>query len=35
MMTLKKGDYLLLPRMTPHKRVTKQNVTLILISSAT
>jgi mannose-6-phosphate isomerase-like protein (cupin superfamily) len=29
---LKKGDMLVIPRMTPHKRSTKESVTLILIS---
>ena len=31
-MTLKKGDMLLIPRRTPHKRITADSVTLILIS---
>ena len=31
--TLKKGDMLLIPRSTPHKRTTKETVTLILIST--
>jgi mannose-6-phosphate isomerase-like protein (cupin superfamily) len=31
-MTLKKGDMLVIPRGTPHKRSTTENVTLILIS---
>lgn len=31
-MTLKKGDMLLIPRGTPHKRMTAGSVTLILIS---
>jgi mannose-6-phosphate isomerase-like protein (cupin superfamily) len=30
---LKKGDYLFVPRMTPHKRSTDGSVTLLLISS--
>jgi mannose-6-phosphate isomerase-like protein (cupin superfamily) len=30
---LKKGDYLFVPRMTPHKRTTDGSVTLLLISS--
>ena len=32
---LKKGDYLFVPRMTPHKRTTKGSVSLLLISSQT
>lgn len=32
---LKKGDYLFVPRMTPHKRSTKGSVSLLLISSQT
>jgi mannose-6-phosphate isomerase-like protein (cupin superfamily) len=32
---LKKGDYLFVPRMTPHKRTTDQSVSLLLISSQT
>jgi mannose-6-phosphate isomerase-like protein (cupin superfamily) len=32
---LKKGDYLSIPRNTPHKRVTEGKVTLLLISSNT
>lgn len=32
---LKKGDYLTVPRMTPHKRITDGSVTLLLISSIT
>ena len=32
---LKKGDYLTVPRMTPHKRITDGSVTLLLISSMT
>jgi mannose-6-phosphate isomerase-like protein (cupin superfamily) len=32
---LKKGDYLTVPRMTPHKRITEGKVTLLLISSTT
>jgi len=31
-LTLHKGDYLVIPRGTPHKRSTKESVTLILIS---
>lgn len=31
-MTLRKGDMLLIPRGTPHKRITADSVTLILIS---
>jgi len=31
-MTLKKGDMLLIPRNTPHKRSTADSVTLILVS---
>jgi len=31
-MTLKKGDLLVIPRGTPHKRTTADSVTLILIS---
>ena len=31
--TLKKGDILILPRNTPHKRTTKQEVTFTLIST--
>ena len=31
--TLKKGDYLTVPRMTPHKRITDGKVSLLLISS--
>ena len=30
---LKKGDYLFVPRMTPHKRTTDGSVSLLLISS--
>lgn len=30
---LKKGDYLFIPRMTPHKRTTDGSVSLLLISS--
>ncbi|WP_263411146.1 cupin domain-containing protein [Terriglobus tenax] len=30
---LKKGDYIFIPRMTPHKRVTKASVTFILTSA--
>ena len=30
--TLNKGDMLIVPRNTPHKRITKDSVTLILIS---
>lgn len=30
---LKKGDYLFIPRMTPHRRVTDRSVSLLLISS--
>ncbi len=33
--TLKKGDYLTIPRMTPHKRITEGKVSLLLISSTT
>ena len=33
--TLKKGDYLSVPRMTPHKRVTEGKVSLLLISANT
>jgi quercetin dioxygenase-like cupin family protein len=32
---LKKGDYLFVPRMTPHKRTTDGTVSLLLISSQT
>ena len=32
---LKKGDYMFVPRMTPHKRITDGSVTLLLISSQT
>ncbi|HEU4635591.1 MAG TPA: hypothetical protein VFS41_05390 [Edaphobacter sp.] len=32
---LKKGDYLFVPRMTPHKRTTEKSVSLLLISSQT
>ena len=32
---LKKGDYLFVPRMTPHKRTTDGSVSLLLISSQT
>lgn len=32
---LKKGDYLFIPRMTPHKRITDGSVSLLLISSQT
>jgi quercetin dioxygenase-like cupin family protein len=31
-LTLKKGDMLLVPRGTPHKRITADSVTLILVS---
>lgn len=31
--TLKKGDYLSVPRMTPHRRVTEKSVTLLLIAA--
>lgn len=31
--TLKKGDMLVVPRMTPHKRITEESVTLLLISA--
>jgi len=31
--TLKKGDYLSVPRMTPHKRITEGKVSLLLISA--
>lgn len=30
---LKKGDYLSIPRMTPHKRITEGSVTLMLIAA--
>jgi mannose-6-phosphate isomerase-like protein (cupin superfamily) len=30
---LKKGDYLLVPRMTPHRRITEGSVSLLLISA--
>ncbi len=30
---LKKGDYLLVPRMTPHRRITQGSVSLLLISA--
>jgi len=33
--TLKKGDYFFIPRMTPHKRVTKTSVSFVLISATT
>ena len=33
--TLKKGDYLSVPRMTPHKRITAGKVSLLLISANT
>jgi mannose-6-phosphate isomerase-like protein (cupin superfamily) len=32
---LKKGDYMFVPRMTPHKRITDGSVSLLLISSQT
>lgn len=32
---LKKGDYMFVPRMTPHKRTTDGSVSLLLISSQT
>ncbi|HEY0161837.1 MAG TPA: hypothetical protein VGB69_04100 [Edaphobacter sp.] len=32
--TLKKGDYLSIPRMTPHRRITEGSVTLMLIAAA-
>jgi quercetin dioxygenase-like cupin family protein len=32
---LKQGDYLFVPRMTPHKRTTDGTVSLLLISSQT
>lgn len=32
---LKKGDYLFVPRMTPHKRITDGSVSMLLISSQT
>ena len=35
MVVLKKGDYLFIPRMTPHKRTTDGTVSLLLISSQT
>jgi|SRR5580765_7659015 len=31
---LKKGDYLSIPRMTPHRRITEGSVTLLLIAAA-
>ncbi|MDE1177587.1 MAG: hypothetical protein PW789_13435 [Edaphobacter sp.] len=31
--SLKQGDYLFVPRMTPHKRVTENSVSLLLISA--
>lgn len=31
--TLKRGDYLLVPRMTPHRRITEGSVSLLLISA--
>jgi mannose-6-phosphate isomerase-like protein (cupin superfamily) len=31
--TLKQGDYLFVPRMTPHKRITEGSVSLLLISA--
>lgn len=31
---LKQGDYLSIPRMTPHKRITTGSVTLLLIAAA-
>jgi mannose-6-phosphate isomerase-like protein (cupin superfamily) len=31
---LKKGDYLSIPRMTPHKRITTGSVTLLLVAAA-
>lgn len=33
--TLRKGDYLSVPRMTPHKRITEGKVSLLLISANT
>lgn len=33
--TLKKGDMLVVPRMTPHKRITEESVTLLLINATT
>jgi mannose-6-phosphate isomerase-like protein (cupin superfamily) len=33
--SLKKGDYLMIPRMTPHKRITDEMVSLMLISATT
>lgn len=33
--TLNKGDYLSIPRMTPHKRITDETVSLLLISATT
>lgn len=33
--TLNKGDMLLIPRMTPHKRVTEGKVSLLLINATT
>jgi mannose-6-phosphate isomerase-like protein (cupin superfamily) len=34
-LTLKKGDMLMIPRMTPHKRVTEGKVSLLLINATT
>ncbi len=34
-MTLNKGDVLVVPRMTPHKRITEGSVSLIMINSVT
>ena len=31
--TLKHGDYLLVPRMTPHRRITEGSVSLLLVSA--
>ncbi|WP_263365128.1 cupin domain-containing protein [Edaphobacter bradus] len=33
--TLNKGDYLSVPRMTPHRRITEGTVSLLLISATT
>jgi mannose-6-phosphate isomerase-like protein (cupin superfamily) len=33
--TLKKGDMLVVPRMMPHKRITEESVTLLLINATT
>ncbi len=34
-LTLNKGDVLVVPRMTPHKRITEGSVSLIMINSVT